>query len=73
MTFQYATKTRSTQRTKLLHRIPLNIPKKYYQMPYISMEKYPTFFGNTSKDVKHQLFKFNSECDVFKISENTIK
>jgi hypothetical protein len=72
MDFQDAEKRRGTQRRKWLHRIPLNMQEVDYQMPNISIEKFPTFFGNTSEDAEQHLFKFKSTCDVFNISEDNI-
>ena len=72
MNFQDATKMRGTQIRKWLHRRPLNMQEADYQMPDISIEKFPTFFGNTLKDAEKHFFKFKSTCDVFNISEDNI-
>jgi hypothetical protein len=39
-------------------------------MPHISIEKFPTFFGNTSKDVNQHLLKLKITCHVFNISKD---
>jgi hypothetical protein len=43
-----------------------------YQMPNISIEMFPIFFGNTLEDGEQHFFKFKSTCDVFNISEDNI-
>jgi hypothetical protein len=73
MYFQDATNGISTQIRKRLHRSPLNLPEVYFQMLDISIEKFPTFFGNTSKDAEQHLFKFKSTCEyVFNLTENNV-
>jgi hypothetical protein len=55
-----------------LHRIPLNLPEVDFQMPDIPIEKFSTFFGNTSEDAEKHLFRFKSTCDVFNLIEDNV-
>jgi hypothetical protein len=41
-------------------------------MPNIPMEKMYTFFGNTSEDVEHHLFRFKCTCDIFNLVEDNV-
>jgi hypothetical protein len=41
-------------------------------MPHIPIEKFSTFFGNTSKDAEKHLFRFKSTCDVFHLTKDNV-
>jgi hypothetical protein len=72
MDFQDVVKGKYTQIRRQLHRSPLNLLEVDFQMPNISIEIFSTFFGNTSKDAKQQLFKFKSTCHVFNLTEDNV-
>jgi hypothetical protein len=72
MTSKYATKGRFIQGKRRFHRTPLNIPEVDFQVSDIPIEKFSTFFENTSQDAKKHLFRFNNTCDVFNITEDNV-
>jgi hypothetical protein len=72
MDLQDSTKGTSSQRRRRLHRGPLNLPEVDFQMPNIPMEKFSTFFGNTSEDAEQHLFRFKCTCDVFNLTEDNV-
>jgi hypothetical protein len=72
MDLQDATKSRSSQRRRRLHRGPLNLPEENFQMPNISMEKFSTFFGNTLEDAKKHLFRFQCACEIFNLAKDNV-
>ena len=41
-------------------------------MPSISMEKFPTFFGNASEDAKQHLIKFNNAYNILNVAEENV-
>jgi hypothetical protein len=60
------------QRNKQLHKISLDLQGKIHPLPYISMDKFSMFFGNTSEDAKKHLVKFDSACDIHNVAENDV-
>ena len=36
------------------------------------MEKFSTFFGNTSKDVEQHLFRFQCACQIFNLTKDNV-
>jgi hypothetical protein len=69
MDLQGTTKGIGTQRRRQMHRIPLNPPEVDFQIPNITIDFFFTFFGNTSENAEHHLFKLKNTCDVFNITE----
>jgi hypothetical protein len=41
-------------------------------MPDIPIERFSTFFGNTSEDVYQHLFRFKITCDFFNFTEDNV-
>jgi hypothetical protein len=72
MALQDSTKGRVIQRRRRFHRTPLNLPEVDFQMPDIPIEKFSTFFGNTSEDAEQHLFRFKCTCDIFNLTEDNV-
>jgi hypothetical protein len=41
-------------------------------MPNISMDKFPTFFGNTLEDAEKHFFKFDNVCAIYNVAEDDV-
>jgi hypothetical protein len=41
-------------------------------LPDISMEKFPMFSGNASKDAEKHLIKFDNACEIYNVVENDV-
>jgi hypothetical protein len=72
MDLKDATKRRSAQKRRRLHRDPFNLLEENFQMSKISMEKFSTFIGNILEDAKKHLFRFQCACEIFNLTKYNV-
>jgi hypothetical protein len=55
-----------------MHRSPLKLQGEFHSLPNISMDKFPMFFGNTSKYEEKHLVKFDCASEIYNVVDNGI-